>query len=82
MKFLAPFFLFQYIETPLSSSLQAMGKAKETFTISWQSVLVRTISLVLLLFCNIGMWAFLLSLIINIFYTIYKSIFYLRKYLN
>lgn len=82
MKFLAPFFLFQYIETPLSSSLQAMGKAKETFTISCQSVLVRTISLVLLLFCNIGMWAFLLSLIINIFYTIYKSIFYLRKYLN
>lgn len=82
MKFLAPFFLFQYIETPLSSSLQAMGKAKETFTISWQSVLVRTISLVLLLFCNIGMWAFLISLIINIFYTIYKSVIYLRKYLN
>lgn len=82
MKFLAPFFLFQYIETPLSSSLQAMGKAKETFTISWQSVFVRTISLILLLFCNIGMWAFLISLIINIFYTIYKSVIYLKKYLN
>ena len=82
MKFLAPFFLFQYIETPLSASLQAMGKAKETFTISWQSVLIRSISLVLFLCFNIGMWGFLLSLIVNIFYTIYKSGIYLKKYLS
>ncbi len=82
MKFLAPFFLFQYIETPLSSSLQAMGKAKETFTISWQSVLVRSISLIFFLCLKIGMWGFLLSLIVNIFYTIYKSLFYLQKSLK
>lgn len=81
MKFLAPFFLFQYIETPLSASLQAMGKAKETFIISWQGVLVRSISLILFLFFHIGMWGFLLSLIVNIFYTIYKSLFYLKRYL-
>ena len=78
MKFLAPFFLFQYIETPLSASLQAMGKANETFTISWQSVLIRSISLFLFLCLGIGMWGFLLSLIVNIFFTIYKSIYYLR----
>ena len=82
MKFLAPFFLFQYIETPLSASLQAMGKAKETFTISWQSVLVRSISLILLLCCGIGMWGFLLSLIVNIFFTIYKSACYLKSALK
>lgn len=82
MKFLAPVFLFQYIETPLMSSLQAMGKAKETFRISWQSVLIRSVSLVLLLFLNIGMWGFLFSLVINIFFTIYKCVRYLRKYLT
>ncbi|MCI8589026.1 MAG: oligosaccharide flippase family protein [Bacilli bacterium] len=81
MKFLAPFFLFQYIETPLSASLQAMGKAKETFIVSWQSVLVRSISLTVFLFFNIGMWGFLFSEIVQIFFTIYKSGIYLRKYL-
>lgn len=82
MKFLAPIFIFQYIETPLVSSLQAMGKVKDAFTISWQSVLLRSISLIIFLLLKIGMWGFLLSLTLNIFFTIYKSIKYLRKYLH
>ncbi len=82
MKFLAPIFLFQYIETPLMSCLQAMGKAKETWTISWQSVLVRSCSLVFFLFLHNGMWGFLFSLVANIFFTIYQSGRYLRKYLS
>ncbi|MBE6147740.1 MAG: hypothetical protein E7168_05380 [Firmicutes bacterium] len=79
MKFLAPVFFLHYLETPLSASLQAMGKAKETFHISIKSVLIRSISLFALLFLNIGLWGFILSLTLNIIYSTYQYFKYVKK---
>ncbi len=71
IRFLAPVFLLHYLQTPLSSTMQAMGKAKETFNISLKSTILRSISLFILLFLNIGMWGFILSLTISIIYSTY-----------
>lgn len=82
IRFLAPVFLLHYLETPLSSSLQAMGKAKETFEISLKTTFLRSISLFLLLFLKIGMWGFILSLTISIIFSTYEHIKYIKKSLN
>ena len=82
IRFLAPVFLLHYLETPLSSSLQAMGKAKETFNISLKTTIIRSVSLFILLFLKIGMWGFVLSLSISIIYSTYEHIKYIRKALN
>lgn len=66
---IAPFFLLLYIETPLASSLQAMGKVKDVFSISLKSTIFRTLSLFIILFLNIGIWGFVLAQIITIIYT-------------
>lgn len=78
IRFLAPVFLLHYLETPLASSLQAMGKAKETFKISVKTTLLRSISLFILLFLKIGMWGFILSLTISIIYSTYEHLKYIR----
>lgn len=78
IRFLSPVFLLHYLETPLASSLQAMGKAKETFKISVKTTLLRSISLFILLFLKIGMWGFILSLTISIIYSTYEHLKYIR----
>lgn len=78
IRFLAPVFLLHYLETPLASSLQAMGKAKETFKISVKITFLRSISLFILLFLRIGMWGFILSQTISIIYSTYEHFKYIR----
>lgn len=78
IRFLAPVFLLHYLETPLASSLQAMGKAKETFQISIKTTFLRSISLFILLFLRIGMWGFVLSQTISIIYSTYEHFKYIR----
>ena len=78
IRFLAPVFLLHYLETPLASSLQAMGKAKETFKISVKTTFLRSISLFILLFLRIGMWGFILSQTISIIYSTYEHFKYIR----
>lgn len=78
IRFLAPVFLLHYLETPLASSLQAMGKAKEAFKISVKTTFIRSISLFILLFLRIGMWGFILSQTISIIYSTYEHFKYIR----
>ena len=73
IKFLAPICLFQYIQSPLAFSLDAMGKSK----ISMQSILygtiIRTSLLFFLSFFKIGLWGLVFSTGINIlFVTFYQ----------
>lgn len=79
IRFLAPVFFLHYLETPLASSLQAMGKAREVFNISLKATIFRSISLFVLLFFKIGMWGFVISLTISIIYSTYVHFKYIRK---
>ncbi|MDD4608401.1 MAG: polysaccharide biosynthesis protein [Bacilli bacterium] len=68
LKVLAPIFILYYIQSPLVSSLQAMGKAKSALYTTLVSVFIRTISLFALSYLKIGLWGLVISISINIIF--------------
>ncbi len=74
LRFLAPVCLFQYIQAPLSSSLDAMGKSKYNMTASIYGTLTRTIFLFLLSLFKIGMWGLIISTSINVLVVTFYSL--------
>ena len=82
IKFLAPFFIFLYIEGPLSSTLQALNYAKYTMKVTLISILLKLTTLYLLSLLHIGIYGLLISEIINIFIVIYLNNIKLKKVLN
>lgn len=66
LRVLAPICLIQYIQSPLTSSLQAMGKARDAMNGTLIGMLTRTILLTLLSFLKIGMWGLIISTSISI----------------
>lgn len=81
IKFLLPFFLFYYLEAPLLSSLQALGSAKENLKISLINCFIRTIILVILTNFAIGMYSLLVSIGLNILFTVIYSSYKISKVL-
>ena len=79
---MAPIFLLHYIQAPLSSSLQAMGKAKDSM---FGTILgVSTKLLTLIIGCNlkIGLWGLIFSTCINIIVVTTYDYLKVRKYLK
>ena len=66
MRVLAPVCLLQYIQAPLSNSLEAMGKSKEAFLGTFFGVIVRTSLLFLLSFFKIGLWGLIIAISLNV----------------
>lgn len=71
--FLAPIFLILYIQTPLTSSLQAMGKAKEAMHGTMIGMFSRIILLFVLSFLKIGIWGLIISTSISIILVTYHQ---------
>ena len=70
---LAPICLIQYIQSPLTSSLQAMGKAKEAMNGTIIGMICRISLLFLLSFLKIGMWSLVISTSISIIIVTYHQ---------
>lgn len=68
LKVLAPIFLFHYIQAPLTSSLQAMGKAKEAMTGTLGGMIIRTVLLFICSYLHIGLWGLVIAMTSNILY--------------
>ena len=66
IKFLAPFCLLQYIQAPLSFSLDAMGKSKDNMKATLYGTIARTTLLFILSLFKIGIWSLIISTSINI----------------
>ena len=66
LKVLAPIFLLHYIQGPLVSSLQAMGKAKEAMVGTIIGMTIRTIFLAIFATFKIGLWCLVLAISLNI----------------
>lgn len=79
--FLAPLFIFHYIEHPLLASLQAMNKANINMKISLINMFIRTIILGILCSLRIDMYALLISIILNILFTCIYSYTKIKKIL-
>ncbi len=76
---LAPFFTLFYLENVFYSILQASGFAKRAMNISLIGVIVKLVSMSLLCFFKIGMYALVISEVINILTVIFLNIKVIKK---
>lgn len=82
MRVLAPICLFQYIQAPLSFSLDAMGKSKDNMLACLYGTIIRTVFLFLLSLLKIGMWGLIISTSINILVVTVHNLKKVRGYLT
>lgn len=82
IRVLAPICLLHYIQSPLSSTLQAMGKAKDALKGTLIGILLRTSSLFIFSSLKIGMWGLVIATSINIIYVTLYDANRIKKYLN
>lgn len=82
LKVLAPICLLEYLQAPLSSCLDGMGKTKDNLIASLLGMSTRTILLFLLSSLKIGLWSLIISISINILFTTLYQIQKVREYLQ
>ena len=80
-KIVAPLFLMHYIQGPLTSYMQAANMSKEAMHGTLKGAIIKNILLIILPLL-IGMWGFIISNIINIFFVTIHHIYYVRKSFN
>jgi len=81
LKIIAPFFLLHYIQGPLTAFLQAIGKANIAMSGTLIGAIIKNILLLILPFF-LGIWGFIISTIVNIFYVTIQHLYYSKKSFN
>ncbi len=76
---LAPFFVLFYLEGPMQSVLQAIGKAKTCMFITLIAILIKLLSMTVLSFLHIGMYSLVIAEIIDIFIVVLLCIKTINK---
>ena len=82
IKFLAPICLLHYIQSPLTSSLQAIGDAKSAMNGTLIGMILRTTSLILFCILDFGIWSLIFASSINIIFVTIHHIIYIKKILK
>ena len=82
IRFLAPICLLHYIQAPIISSLQAMGKAKTAMTGTLYGMIIRTIVLFIFSYFKIGIWGLILAISSNMIFVTFYQIKNIKKILN
>ena len=82
MRALAPICLIQYIQAPLTFSLDAMGKSKDSMKATTIGVILRTTLLIILSLLKIGIFSLIISISINVIVVTIYSIFKVKKSLT
>ncbi len=82
IRFLAPICLFQYIQSPLSSALDAMGKSNDAMIATTIGVITRSSLLVILSLFKIGLWGLIIAISINVLIVTFYSLKKVRQYLT
>lgn len=76
IKVLAPICLLHYIQGPITSSLQAMGKAKDAMKGTLYGMIIRTTLLFIVSYFKIGLWGLIVAISSNI---IFVTLFQISK---
>ena len=79
IKALALVFVLFYLEAPLTSSLQALGKSKLSMKITTIGVIIKLLFLTILSLCHIGIYSLIIAEIINIIIVVYLDFYYIKK---
>lgn len=74
--------LLHYIQSPISSSLQAMGKANDSMKGTFFGMLLRSITLIIGCSIHIGMWGLVIATSINIIFVTCYDYSKVKKYLK
>lgn len=82
IKVISPICLLHYIQSPISSSLQAMDKAKISMTGTFLGMILRTISLFIFSFLNIGLWSLIIATSVNIIFVTLFDYYNVKKILK
>ena len=78
IRIICPFFLLHYIQGPLTAYLQAINKADVAMRGTLVGAIIKNI-LLLVLPLFMGIWGFVISSLVNIFYVTVQHIYYVRK---
>lgn len=82
LRFLAPFCFFQYIQAPLSFSLDAMGRSIDNMKATLYGTIIRSVLLLILSYLKIGIWSLIISTSINILVVTFYNIRQIKYNLN
>ena len=82
IKILSPICLLQYIQAPLSTTLDALGKSKVNLISTILGTTIRTISLIIFSYFKIGIYSLIISISLNIIITTLYQIKKVRYYLT
>lgn len=82
MRLLAPICLLQYIQAPLSFSLDAMGKGKAAMKATLIGTITRSTLLLILSFLKIGIWGLIIGISLNVIAVTLYEIKKVKEYLN
>ena len=78
----APFFLLHYIQAPLTSNLNVIGKSNIAMKGTLYGGIIKLLTLVVLSYLKIGIWSLIISSILNIIIVTIHHIYYVKKYLK
>lgn len=80
MKVLAPVCLLQYLQSPLASSLDAVGRSKDVMFSNILGMIIRTCLLVVFSLFKIGLWGLILAISINVVVVTVYDLIKVRKF--
>lgn len=80
IKVLAPICLLHYIQAPLTSTLQAIGKSHTAMFGTLVGMILRTICLIVCCNMGLGLWSLVIASSVNIIYVTIHHIIEVRKY--
>lgn len=83
VRLIAPFFIFHYIQGPLTTYLQAINKAKCAMYGTLLGSIIKNTLLFVLAICNYKIWSLIISTIVNILIvTIHHIIYAIKSFRN
>ncbi|MBR6690128.1 MAG: oligosaccharide flippase family protein [Bacilli bacterium] len=82
IKVIAPICLLHYIQSPISSSLQAMGSAKISMIGTLIGMILRTFTLFVISFFKIGLWSLLIATSVNIVFVTLFDLYNVNRILK
>lgn len=82
IKVIAPICLLHYIQSPISSSLQAMESSKISMIGTLIGMILRTMSLFIFSFLKIGLWSLLIATSINIIFVTLFDLYNVKRILK
>ena len=82
IKIIAPICLLHYIQSPISSSLQAMGNAKISMLGTLIGMIIRTLMLFIVSFFKIGLWSLIIATSVNIMFVTIFDLYNVKRILK